>query len=92
MADGGRYRQRRHAVYAAESNGLIGREPAPAALPALDYNPLHGGIERWFEPIERPVGDEPDTQRRSSRCCRSLFGELAPRDAVVADRSAPVSD
>jgi hypothetical protein len=77
MADGGRYRQRRHAVYAAESTGTIRREPHQPHYQSLDYNPLHGGIERWFEPIVDQVGDS-RTLATVLSCCRSLFGELAP--------------
>jgi hypothetical protein len=77
MADGGRYRQRRHGVYAAEATGTIRREPHQPHYQSLDYNPLHGGIERWFEPIVDRVG-ESQTLTTVLTCCRSLFGELAP--------------
>src|SRR5690348_15318423 len=52
MADGGRYRRRRHAVFSAPANGVISRKPHQPHYQSLAYNPLHGGIERWFEPIE----------------------------------------
>jgi hypothetical protein len=77
MADGGRYRQRRHAVYAAGPSGAIGREPHQPHYQSLDYNPLHGGIERWFAPIVDKIGDS-QTLATILECCRSLFGELAP--------------
>ena len=77
MADGGRYRQRRHAVYAAEPTGAIRREPHQPHYQSLDYNPLHGGIERWFAPIVDEIGDS-QTLATVLACCRSLFGELAP--------------
>src|SRR5262245_20606343 len=51
MADGGRYRRRRHAVYDADDRGVIVRAPARPHFQALDYNPLNGGVARWFTPI-----------------------------------------
>jgi hypothetical protein len=77
MADGGRYRQRRHAVYAADPTGAIRREPHQPHYQSLDYNPLHGGIERWFAPVSDEVGNS-DALTTVLSCCRSLFGELAP--------------
>jgi len=51
LKDGGRYRFRRHASYIVRADGL---ELAPhrAHWQSVDYNALHGGIERWFEPLE----------------------------------------
>jgi hypothetical protein len=57
MADGGRYRRRRHAVYAATRDGVIARQPHQPHYQSRDYNPLNGGIARWFEPIDQGVGD-----------------------------------
>lgn len=54
MADGGRYRRRRHAAFAVGSGGIVGK-PAQPHYQSRDYNMLNGGIERWFEPIEARV-------------------------------------
>jgi hypothetical protein len=78
MADGGRYRRRRHAVYSAAPAGPIVREPHQPHFQSLDYNPLHGGIERWFEPILDPIGRSESLTTILS-CCRALFGHLAPQ-------------
>jgi hypothetical protein len=51
MADGGRYRTRRHAVYAAASTGAIKRRPHQPHYQALDYNPFNVGVARLSEPI-----------------------------------------
>src|ERR1700729_1489164 len=59
MADGGRYRRRRHAVYQAGETGSIDRLPHQPHFQALDYNPLNGGIARWFEPISPDVAAGP---------------------------------
>jgi hypothetical protein len=76
MADGGRYRRRRHAVYAAASGGPIVRQPHQPHFQTLDYNPLHGGIERWFEPIDRDLGSGP-SMLTILGFCRALFEALA---------------
>jgi hypothetical protein len=76
MADGGRYRRRRHAAFAAGCDGLA-RKPHRPHYQTLDYNPLHGGIERWFEPIEPAVGAGP-TLTAILGYCEALFGALAP--------------
>lgn len=77
MADGGRYRTRRHAVYTATADGTIRRDPHQPHYQTLDYNPLNGGIARWFEPIEPDVGDSSIMQAILA-FCRSLFGSLSP--------------
>ena len=76
MADGGRYRRRRFAVYAADA-ASIEREPHQPHYQTRDYNALNGGIERWFDPIERSIGNGP-TMRAILRFCRDLFADLAP--------------
>ena len=80
MADGGRYRKRRYAVYAAMPDGTIRRKPHQAHYQALEYNPLHGGIARWFQPIALEIGEGP-SMRTILGFCRSLFGSLAPATA-----------
>lgn len=77
MADGGRYRRRRHGVYAVGANGTITRKPHQAHYQSLDYNPIHGGIERWFEPVEEALGSGPSLTT-ILEFCRRTFGALAP--------------
>ena len=77
MADGGRYRRRRHAVYAVSRDGGIQRQPHQPHYQSRDYNPLHGGIERWFAPIEPAIGEGPSLETILV-FCRGLFGPLAP--------------
>jgi hypothetical protein len=79
MADGGRYRRRRHAVFSAGPRGEIRREPNQPHFQALDYNPLNGGVTRWFAPIsDAAVGSR--SMRTILQFSRSLFGRLAPND------------
>ncbi|MEO9191104.1 MAG: 2OG-Fe dioxygenase family protein [Acetobacteraceae bacterium] len=76
MADGGRYRKRRHAVYAAGSDG-IGRKTHQAHYQSRDYNALNGGIARWFEPVRPEIGAGP-TMTAVLATCRALFERLTP--------------
>lgn len=80
MADGGRYRRRRHAVYAAGVSDAIVRVPARPHYQALDYNPLNGGVARWFTPMDASVGDGP-SMRAILAFSRDLFCRLAPGTA-----------
>ena len=75
MADGGRYRRRRHAVFAVDDDAIV-RMPHQPHYQSLDYNPLHGGIERWFEPVEEEFGAG-SSLGTILECCRSTFGWLA---------------
>lgn len=81
MADGGRYRRRRHAVYAAAAGGTIERQVHQPHYQSLEYNPLHGGIARWFQPISPEVG-ESASLRTILAFCRTLFGSRAPATSV----------
>ena len=62
LRDGGRYRRRRHGCFIVEGDAV---EPVPhrAHWQPVDYNALHGGIERWFEPLETPGADAPAWRR-----------------------------
>lgn len=51
LRDGGRYRRRRHASFVADGERVT-QVPHRAHWQPLEYNALHGGIERWFEPVE----------------------------------------
>jgi hypothetical protein len=75
MADRGRYRRRRHAVFASK-NGIVERAAHQPHYQATTYNKLHGGIDRWFEPILPQVADGP-TMRTVLSFCHDLFGSLA---------------
>ncbi len=77
MADGGRYRRRRHATFDAREQGTIERAPHQPHFQTVDYNPLNGGVARWFEPIEDAVGSGP-TMTAVLKFCRALFESLSP--------------
>ena len=61
LKDGGRYRFRRHASYEIKNNALT-LVPHRAHWQPVDYNALHGGIERWFEPVQSAVMNDPAWQ------------------------------
>ena len=58
MADGGRYRRRRFAAFRATPDGIT-RKPHQPHYQSRDYNPLNGGLERWFEPVTEAAGRHP---------------------------------
>ena len=58
LKDGGRYRKRRHSCFIAEADALQ-QVPHRMHWQSVDYNALHGGMERWFEPIEPAVVAQP---------------------------------
>jgi hypothetical protein len=78
MADGGRYRRRRHANFAADAQAIV-RGPHAPHFQGLEYNPVNGGIARWFEPM-RPEVASGETMTAVLQYCRGFFGDLAPRD------------
>ncbi|MGG6461984.1 2OG-Fe dioxygenase family protein [Solilutibacter silvestris] len=51
LRDGGRYRRRRHSSFIVENDALA-LQPHRAHWQPVEYNALHGGMQRWFEPIE----------------------------------------
>ena len=78
MADGGRYRRRRFAAFRASAQGIV-RKPHQPHYQSRDYNPLNGGIERWFLPVTDAIGAHP-TLRAILGTCRSLFERLTTPD------------
>src|SRR5437763_12605141 len=74
MADGGRYRRRRFACFRASAEGIT-RKPHQPHYQSRDYNPLHGGIERWFEPVVEAIGGHP-AMRAILGTCHELFERL----------------
>ena len=77
LRDGGRYRRRRHSCFVQElvGTGSLTQTPHRAHFQPTDYNALHGGIERWFEPIEPEVVSQPVWTHLLSGLGRT-FGKL----------------
>ena len=78
MADGGRYRRRRFAAFRASPSG-IERKPHQPHYQSRDYNPLNGGIERWFEPATDAVARHP-ALTAILRTSQALFDRMTPAD------------
>lgn len=78
MADGGRYRRRRFAAFAASSGaGGLERKPHQPHYQSRDYNALNGGVARWFSPITDEVAAHP-AMRAILTTCHRLFDALTP--------------
>ncbi len=75
MADGGRYRKRRHAAFEVSVGGITRKPPQPH-YQSRDYNALNGGIERWFAPVLPEIGAGP-SMATILRFCQGLFDGLA---------------
>ncbi len=55
LKDGGNYRKRRHSCFVVADDGDVQQTPHRAHWQSQDYNALHGGMHRWFEPISPDV-------------------------------------
>src|SRR5262249_39638014 len=78
LRDGGRYRFRRHSCFTQSFvPARLSAVPHRAHWQPTTYNALHGGIERWFEPIEARVQSAP-TWRRLLEALGALFAQLSP--------------
>ena len=58
LKDGGRYRRRRHSCFIQDGGQLV-QTPHRAHWQPVEYNALHGGMQRLFEPIEAQVLAQP---------------------------------
>jgi hypothetical protein len=67
LKDGGNYRRRRHACFIDDGASLI-QTPHRAHWQPVEYNALHGGMHRLFEPVEPAVVAE----RAWTRLLRAL--------------------
>jgi hypothetical protein len=77
LKDGGHYRRRRHSCF-IDDDGQLVQTPHRAHWQPLEYNALHGGLERWFEPITASVEAQPVWPRllgAFARLCSDLHGE-----------------
>jgi hypothetical protein len=77
MADGGRDRFRRHAVLTAKPGQGPRLEPRQPHYQLRGYNPLNGGVPRWFEPIESDIVCGAAMQAVLA-FAGALFGRLRP--------------
>lgn len=78
MADGGRYRRRRHATFSVSGTG-IRRKPHQPHYQSRDYNHLNGGLERWFTPVDDGVA-EGVVMQSILKLCFDLFHPVTPSE------------
>ncbi len=79
LKDGGRYRRRRHACF-VQQGGTLASAPHRAHWQPVEYNALHGGMQRWFEPVAEAVVQTAGWQgllRGIGAVCSALKGERA---------------
>ncbi len=78
MADGGRYRKRRHATLSAlPSSRCFQIQPHQPHFQSLAYNNLNGGLPRHYQPIEPDILTGPTMHSLITLGCE-IFGRLAP--------------
>ncbi|MBU3602716.1 2OG-Fe dioxygenase family protein [Polynucleobacter sp. AM-25C3] len=73
LRDGGRYRFRRHSSFEIKGSSMT-MVPHRAHWQSVDYNALHGGIERWFEPSQAQLTSNPAWQSLLMGLARVLSG------------------
>ncbi len=62
LKDGGHYRRRRHSSFVVDG-ALCRPVPHRPHFQSSNYNALHGGMERWFEPMRDELVRHPAFQR-----------------------------
>jgi len=62
LKDGGRYRRRRHSCFVVDG-GELAPVPHRAHWQPVEYNALHGGMQRWFEPLHPATAENPAWRR-----------------------------
>ena len=78
LKDGGHYRQRRHACFVQDiAANTLTQTPHRAHWQPTDYNALHGGFERWFDPVEPAVAQAVALQQLLARLGQ-LFAHVKP--------------
>ena len=76
LKDGGHYRRRRHSCFVVEA-GRVLQTAHRAHWQSEEYNALHGGMRRWFEPIRVDVLANPAWSQVLSSLA-GLFSQLQP--------------
>ncbi len=76
LKDGGHYRKRRHSCFVIDESGLV-QAPHRAHWQSVEYNALHGGMRRWFEPVNADTVAQPAWARllgKLAEVCSALKG------------------
>jgi hypothetical protein len=80
LKDGGRYRRRRHSCFVQQGRQLT-QSPHRAHWQPLEYNALHGGMNRLFEPVLPATVTQP--------AWASLITAIGQVCSAARDSSAP---
>jgi hypothetical protein len=86
LKDGGRYRRRRHACFTVQGTQVT-RTAHRAHWQPLEYNALHGGMQRWFEPMHEATTVLPAWSRLLAWLGRVTSG--LKRTAATVAQEAP---
>jgi hypothetical protein len=77
LRDGGHYRFRRHSCFVQDvREDRLDLAPHRAHWQPTDYNALHGGMERWFDPIDANVSSS-SVWQKLIRGLGRLFSDAA---------------
>ena len=82
MKDGGRYRRRRHSCFVVRG-AEVQQVPHRLHWQPVQYNALHGGMERWFEAMSAATVASPDWLQLLRAFC-------GVADAMFAGDQAPL--
>lgn len=82
LRDHGSYRRRRHGSFVLDGERLE-RVPHRAHWQPTEYNALHGGIERWFEPLDPALADDPAFDALVRGLCGQASALRGPRPWFV---------
>ena len=77
LRDGGPYRSRRHSCLVQTPGVELLAVPHRAHWQPTAYNALHGGMQRWFEPLEPVVSASP-VWRQLVSSLGELFAQVEP--------------
>ena len=82
LKDGGRYRLRRHSCFTVDGERVT-QAPHRAHWQPLEYNALHGGMQRWFEPMAPAMVATPAWQRLLQRLGEAASALRGPQSWAV---------
>jgi hypothetical protein len=75
LRDGGHYRARRHSCFIENLPASLAVTPQRAHWQPTSYNALHGGLQRWYQPIAAAVLEAP-AFRQLLLALGSLFAQV----------------
>lgn len=78
LRDGGRYRRRRHGCFVVDAAGVLPVPHRPHWQP-VEYNALHGGIQRHFDPLPAALVADPAWAQVLQGLARVADGMRGPR-------------